>query len=261
VRNQDLEADVRATADVIARLATAVDINESHRANLYARLLRRQRQPSEKSGPFRFRPTWAHGRAFRRRVLLAPPAVAIATALSVFIWSLQIAGHQPTQSAEAARLTQALAQTVPLVTGWSVILHEQRADSSSTIVCEQHGQRLFIRGNKSYLFRDNKWYELESNSNGTISPPSCSFDLQWAFFFLPAQLTTSHSFSIVGALPHNATVEEVRYISHRPGNVSVTVTAWVEKTTGLVSRLDQVIARGDVVIERDSAAYLYTRAQ
>jgi hypothetical protein len=228
---------------------------------LRAALLRRHLELLNQPSRERSWPRWTHVSRLKRRLLLAPPAIAIATALSVMLWSLQIAGHQPTQSAEASRLTQALERTVPLVTAWSVVLREQSADSSTTIVCQQHNQRLFLRGNMSYLFRNDRWYELTPNSNGTVSAPGCSFDLQWAFFFLPAQLTTSHAFSIVSAPRGRSTLEVVRYSSKRPLGVVVRVTARVEKSTGLVASLDQVTTQGNKVVERDSAVYQYTRAQ
>jgi hypothetical protein len=258
VKIQELETDVQSTANIVAEVGASVPPNEAHRVQLRATLLRRQQELLHQRVHARSGWPLARLRRVKRRLLLAPPALAIATVLSVVLWSLQIAGHQPAQSAEAARLDQALARSVPLITGWSVVLREQSADSSSTIVCQQHDQRLFLRGDRSYLFRNNRWYELTRNANGTVSAPGCSFDLQWAFFFLPEQLTASHGFSILSSPRRGAALEVVQYTSRRPDNATVKVTAWVEKTTGLVAHLNQVVSKGTTVLERDSAEYRYT---
>jgi hypothetical protein len=177
-------------------------------------------------------------------------------ALSSVIWSLQIAGQPGTQAAEAARISKAIARTVHSVTGWQVVLRREGNDASQTIVCTMADKHLYIRGTRAYLLQNGAWAELPASSAGLIQN-NCNFNIQWAFAVLPSHLAKGQ-FSVISSSSSRQT-EGFRYRVAGTGGLSAEVTAWVDRHTGLVQHLDQVVMRSGRVVERDTAQYSYTR--
>jgi hypothetical protein len=252
----DLDSDVQQTAQRIADLSQQVAIDLRHKTHLREELLRRHQELTADHTQRAARRLWPRFQRLQRLTLVAPPAFAVLVALAVFVLSPQLGGHQSPQAAEAARLASAAVRTVPTVTGWQVTVHQVRKDieTSSCLVPLHPGQQLFIRDGRVYVYSGGQWYQPTDSHSG------CSFEWQWAFAVLPGRLQ-HHQFTI---LPDQRisgrTVETIRYAVPESGGRKVIATAWFDRQTGLVMRLEHLVKRGHVVLERDVANYQYMRS-
>ena len=116
-------------------------------------------------------------------------------------------------------------------------------------------QHFFVRDGHSYFFDGTNWYRVSISLAGGSS--QCPLELQWAFAILPERLRqgrfTIQTDKTIGA--HRT--EGIQYVVHR-AEVTITVTEWVDRATGLVIRAERVYHRGSVVVERDVADYTYS---
>lgn len=189
-------------------------------------------------------------------MLVASPVLAVAAALALFLSGVGLSGQQAAPSAEAARLTAELVRTVPTVTGVQLTYYRERAGMAEEYQClPQQGQHLYIRDGHTYVFTHNRWYQL----NELSSSGRCPQNWQLAFASLPARLA-AHRFSVLPA----QRVDGIRTIGIRYTVVPrsgdrIVVTAWVDRSTGLMMRLVRVRIRDGVTIARDVADYQYQR--
>src|SRR5437588_12640901 len=119
MNDQEIPSDLQATESRLTHLSRQVPIDLQHKARLREELLRRHQELSAETTQRAAGKPWSRFTRLKRLTLVAPPALAAATALSVLLWALQISGHQTPQAAEAARITRALVQSAPTVTGWN----------------------------------------------------------------------------------------------------------------------------------------------
>jgi hypothetical protein len=174
-------------------------------------------------------------------------------AFSALLWALQISGHQAPQPAEAQRITQALAETVPTVTRWDVTVQRESSDSVSTYQCKYGPvQRLYVRDGQTYLYTSGTWYRVTANH----SHAACSSDLQWAFTVLVNHLQ-QRDLVAQGKLIDGQPIDQFRYLTPGGRQEQVVSTVWVNRHTGLIVRLQRVTLRGSHVVEREFADYRY----
>jgi hypothetical protein len=253
----DLDSDVQQTAQRVADLSQQVAIDLQLKTRLREELLRRHQELTAEQtqrAAARLRPRFQWP---RRLTLVAPPILALLVALAVFVVSPQLSGHQSPQAAEAARIASAAVRTVPTVTGWQVTVRQVRKDTETPYSCLvplHSGERLFIRDGRVYVYAKGQWYVP------TDTHSACPFEWQWAFAVLPGRLQ-HHQFTI---LPDERidgrTVETIRYTLPASRGRSIVATAWFDRQTGLVMRLEHLVMRGHTVIERDVADYRYMRS-
>lgn len=194
--------------------------------------------------------------ARRRLMLAASPLLAVAAVLILFLSGIGLPGQQATPAVEAARITAELVRTVPTVTGVQLTYYRERAGVSEQYEClPQQGQHLYLRDGRTFIFTHGRWYQLDRLS----SSGRCPQNWQLAFANLPARLA-AHRFSVLPA----QRVAGIRTIGIRytmaPGRgEQIVVTAWVDRTTGLIMRLVRVRMRSGSVVARDVADYQYQR--
>jgi hypothetical protein len=254
----DLDADVQQTAQRVADLSQQVAIDLRHKTRLREELLRRHRELTADHTQRAATRLWPRLQWPQRLTLVAPPALAVLVALTIFIVSPQIGGRQSSQAAVAARIADAAVRTVPTVTGWQVTVRQVRQDTETPYSCLvplRSGQQLFIRDGRAYVYTNGQWYVPTDSHSG------CPFEWQWAFAVLPGRLQ-HHQFTI---LPNQRiqgqSVETIRYTLPESGGRMVIATAWFDRNTGLVMRLEHVVMRGHAVLEQDVANYRYTRSR
>ena len=255
----DFDPLLQLTAQHIAELSGRVHIDPQHKARLREELLRRHQELSAGSTQRAAGMLWPRFARLKRLTLVAPPALAAGVICSILLWALQISGHQSSQAAEAARITQALTRTVPTVTMWQVqlTLRQVRDDSTSSYQCVvkfHPDERLYLRNGQVYLYFAGAWHQVTLDQAGS----QCPADWQWAFTSLPARLSQDHpTFAPARSIDHRPT-EQISYTVAVPGQPRIVKTAmWVDRQTGLVLRLERVTLESGKVIERDSANYHY----
>jgi len=256
VDDSTLHDDFSGVARQVRELAHHVDGAQDHRARLRNELLSRH---AALYGPERRRAS--RGVRFptlRRLGLLAAPALAGAVALSAVFWGLQVSGHQNTQSAEAARITQALTQTIPTVTAWHWTVHETVGHRQYVILYSSaltSNQRIYVRYNRVYLYSNGSWAlapaDQWAESGSTADPTMGARDWQWAFAALPEMLQRGDvRFLATRSLAGHATVG-IRYSRLGAGGVRVMATAWVDERTGLLVRMQQMVTRAGKALGSD----------
>lgn len=241
------------TAQRLAELGRRVDIDLQHKARLREELMRRHQELSAESTQRAADTLWPRFPRLKRLTLVAPAALAAAVALSLLLWSLQIAGHQAPRVAEAARITQALAKTVPTVTAWNATVHQEGKDSASSFQCRFGPvQRLYLRDGRTYLFSGGHWYWV---TVGRSAAP-CSGDLQWAFAMLASHYVQRNMVA-EGQVIDGQSTDVIRYVVVEKSVTRVVSTAWVNRQNGLVVRLERVESVAGKVVESESVDYRY----
>ncbi|MGH2447652.1 MAG: hypothetical protein ACRDFS_03500 [Chloroflexota bacterium] len=197
-------------------------------------------------------------RPMPRLAVVVAPALAIVLVAGIIVGALQIGGAQTPQGAEAARITAALARTVPTVTSWQVQLQRTTSRTASSSGCIvpvlPSTDHLYMRAGIPYLYSNGTWYRVSPQSRRG----DCPSGLEWAFVSLPSNLARYHATIHPSRSVEGQSAERVSYaVSLTTGMMRV--QAWVSTRTGLVLRLNRVLVRHGRVIERDSAVYSYHR--
>lgn len=256
----------RETSESVSKLLThmsrQVHLDPKHKARILEELMRRHQElavETTQRAAVTLRP---RSRRLKRFTLVAPPAMVVAAFFSVMVWLAPLVGSQNPQAAEAARLTSALARTAPTVTAWQFTLRYS-GPHHSTLVRRRSStlawyQRLYIRNGGAYLYSGGKWQVIPASQ--PIMPSSTYFYWQWAFARLPKRLS-DHKFAVLTPrLVDGVMADGLRYqLPSQHGAVAV-ATAWVDRKTGLVLRLERDVTRGHTVVEHDVADYRYRRS-
>jgi hypothetical protein len=251
------------TAHRVAELSRRVDVDLQHMARLREELLRRHQELSAERTQRAAGRLWFPVPGLKRLTLVAPTALAVVAALGLALAGLQISGHRPAQTAEAARLAQALAQTAPTVTAWQWTLHQVRGNAPATYGCSLYfnaNQRLYVwpsDGYRVYLYSSARWYQVTAPTHGS----GCQSNWQWAFVLLPADLEGAKPAITPWKPVAGEPSERIVYTRSSSTGVRVRVTAIVGRDSGLVRHLERLTLRGGRVLERDSADYRYERTQ
>jgi hypothetical protein len=193
----------------------------------------------------------------KRLTLVAPPALAVVLVFGLIIGALQATGHHDPQAAEAARLTRAMARTVPTLTSWNVALHRDHRNDTSSFAWKARlsGKQLVVRGRQTYLRTNNQWFAITADETHARR----LFDWQWGFAILPTRLARNQFKLVTPRIIDGRSVEGVRYMLARTAKETIVATAWVDPKTGLVMRLQRDVMSGGRVVERDWADYRYQR--
>lgn len=255
MHDDHLDPDVLSVAHTIADLSRGVEPDPRYSARLRQELLRRHQELSAESTQRAAGTLMSRLTGLKRLTLVAPPALAAALILSVVVWGLPIVSQTPSQAAVAARITRALAQTAPTVTAWQVTVERQRGDADLSTQCNPRltsTQRLYIRGDRAYLWSNQTWYQV------TPSASQCVGGLDWAFATLPSSLSHNNFSLLHGRVIDGRQTDGIRYtVAH--GSREYTSTFWVDRQTGLVLLIQRVQRQGSKIVERDTAHYRYTR--
>lgn len=257
MRDERLDLDIEMTARQIAELEGRVRIDPRHKNRLREELMRRHQELSAGHTQRPARTFWSPMRGLKRLTLVASPALAVLLVAGIILGTLQATGHHDPQAAEAARLTRAMARTVPTVTSWDVALHRDHSNDTASFAWKARlfGKQLVVRGRQTYLRSNNKWYAVTADEVHATR----LFDWQWGFAVLPSRLA-HHQFTLVAArVIDGRRAEGVRYtLTSSPGR-SVVATAWVNPVTGLVVRLEREVLQSTRVVEHEWADYSYER--
>jgi hypothetical protein len=260
MRDPEGDSQLQFTARRVAELSERAEIDLQHMARLREELLRRHQELLVGSTQRTTGSLWPHFARLKRLTLVAPPALAAAIAFSVLLWAVQVSGHQKSQAALAADITRALDRTVPTVTGWQVTLRQTRGNATVDYRADQTlkaGERLYIRNDKTYFYSQGKWYVVTPEKAGG----SFSTGWQWAFAALPARLTQRDLIARPGRAIDGRSTEKIIYTTRTSPREHSVMTAWIDRQSGLVLRLERVTFRNGSVVERDTADYRYTRSQ
>jgi hypothetical protein len=257
MRDDDLDFDVQGAAQHVANLTQRVGIDPHHKNRLREELMRRYQELSAEHTQRAAGKFWPRMTGLKRLTLVAPPALAVVLVAGLILGALQATGHHDPQTAEAARLTRAMARTVPTLTSWNVALHRDHSNDTSSFAWKARlsGKHLVVRGRQTYLRSGNQWFAITADETHARS----LFDWQWGFAILPSRLARNQ-FTLVSARVINGRlVEGVRYALARTAKETIVATAWVDQRTGLVMRLQRDVMSGTRVVERDWADYRYQR--
>ena len=256
MHDDHFEPDILSVARSVADLSCGVDPDPRYSARLRQELLRRHQELSAERSQRAAGMLSSRLTGLKRLTLVAPPALAAALVLSLIVWGLPITGRAPSKAAVAAHITRALAHTAPAVKAWQVTVRRQRGDTDLSARCNPRltpDQRLYIRGDRAYLWSNRAWYQITPHAS------QCVGGLDWAFATLPAHLSHNR-FTLLSSRSVNGTdTEGIRYTMNR-GSREFTSTFWVDHHTGLVLLVRRVVREAGRVIERDTARYHYTRA-
>ncbi len=257
MRDGDLDSDLQGIAQQVAHLSQRVGIDPHHKNRLREELMRRHQELSTELTQRAAGKFWPRLTGLKRLTLVAPPALAVVLVVGLLVGTLQATGHHDPQAAEAARLTRAMARTVPTLTSWNVALHRDQSNDTSSVAWKARlaGKRLVVRGRQTYLRTAHQWFAITADETHARR----LFDWQWGFAILPNRLARNQ-FTLVAPLTIDGrVVEGVRYVLARSNTQSIVATAWVDPASGLVKRLERDVMRGSHVVERDWADYTYQR--
>jgi hypothetical protein len=255
----DFDGDLRTTEFRVIELSRRVDIDAGEKSRLRSDLLRRHRELATGRRRRADRSLWLRAARFKRVTFAAPAALAVTLAVSLTLFALQISGHQRTQTADAAHISQAFAHTVPSISGWRWTLHEQRGSAADAVQFRavlNQWQALRIYYGHPYLYDRGHWtsiaWDMDRMANGIARPT----DWEWAFAILPSLLGDRVT-SLPGATLDGRPVVRFADVSRARGGQKVVVTAWVDAESGLVLRLDRTVRGGQRVLEHDVVDYRY----
>lgn len=256
MNDHPLPPELRHTAHTVAGLVEQTEYNPRHREQLRRDLLRLHHELTA-SAPQAAGSLWSRLSRLKPVRLVAPPALAAALVLGVLAALFTGTGHRSPQTVQAAQMSRALARAAPTVTSWRVSVQQVSGNTASAFPCRMSlstRQRLYIRNGQTYLYDRGRWLRLTSDPLDR----QCPSQLQWPFAEFAGRLAAGKVTILSGSsrLGGHAVVRVV-YASVRPDHARVSATAWVERSTGLVLRLERVVTRGKVVIERSSAEYQY----
>ena len=257
MRDDDLDTSLRMTALHVARLTERTEPNPLHKIRLREELMRRHQELSAESTQRAAGKLWPRITRLKRLTLVAPPALAVVLVVGLVLGGLQATGHHDPQAAEAARLTNAMARSVPTLTSWNVALHRNQRNNASAFVWRTQlaGKRLVIRGRQTYLRSNNRWFAITADE----VKAQRLFDWQWGFAVLPTRLARNQ-FTLIGTrIIDGRPLEGVRYTLLRSARKSIVATAWVDSRTGLVMRLQRDVLIDGRSVEVDWADYRYQK--
>jgi|SRR5579872_4737370 len=258
--DSDLEPDVQETAYRVSRLMHTLPIDASRKTQLRQELLRRHQELSAGNTQRAAFKLWPRLPGLKRLTVVAPPALAGAVVLSVVLWGLQISGHQQPQTAEAARITQALARTAPTLTRWHWTLTVSAAHRTPAVLRWQFAlsptQRLDVQSGRLLLFTDGQWRRISADP---VDNPSLS-DWNVAFAALAVQLSHVHYSLLATRIIQGHRTEGIRFATAPNPSTRVLTTLWVDPTSGLVLHIDRVKTLRNRVVEHDAVDYEYGRA-
>lgn len=256
----ELNQDLRATEIRLRELGREVEISAAARIRLRGELLRRHHELSAQA---RTRPRyrlWSHLTKLRRLPLIAVPALAAALTISATLFALQISGHQRAQTADAARITQAFARSVPGIHEWRWTLHEQHGRGEQAVQFRAvlaSNQALRFYYGQPYLYDNGRWTRIAWNmaraANGIRQPT----DWEWAFAILPSLLKDRVS-NLPGAVLRGRSVVRFADVLSAGRSRGVSVTAWVDAKSGLVLRIQRLVRQGTRLLESDVVDYSYS---
>lgn len=258
--------EIRAVCQLEQRLAELghrVEVDREHKRRLREELLRRYQELSVVRSQRATGMLWAGAFRPKRLTLVAPAALAAASLLLVLAVAVQVSGGPSAQSAQAAQLTGALVRTAPRVTGWEMTLQRLRDNQVSSYECTQPlraDQHLFVRGNHAYLYASGRWYEVTSTwylDSPRRADIQCPSEWQWAFAALPAHLAQG-GYRFVRSVSRPFLVG-IRYSLRQTGNARVLATAWVDRDSGLIRRLERDVLLGRRLVEQEVATFHYAR--
>jgi hypothetical protein len=256
MNHSDLDQDLRLTAQRVEDMTRRVAVDRHHMRQLHAALMQRHRELTRPEvRHVRHRPGLGFLRV--RFALAAPPALA--AVLAVLFVLLQPAGRQPVPVAGAAGLNAALARSAPTVTAWQVTVQTQRPDSADSYQCVvplRASQHLFIRNGQPFLFSAGTWWRVTYHDSGRGCPSS----YQWAFAQIAQHLVRRDFVILSNRQLRGLSTVGLRYASRDGGGNRVVATAWVDRSTGLLTRLERRVFKGQRVVESDFADYSYQRA-
>ena len=257
MRDGELDSDLRITALYVAQLNERIDPNPHHKFRLREELMRRHQELSAESTQRAAGKLWPRITRLKRLTLVAPPALTVVLIVGLLLGALQATGHRDPQAAEAARLTSAMARTVPTLTSWNVALHRTQTNDSSAFVWRTRlaGKRLVVRGRQTYLRSNDHWFAITADEVRAKR----LFDWQWGFAVLPTRLARGQ-FAMIGTrVIDGRSLEGIRYTLLRSGRETIVATAWVDPRTGLVMRLQRDVVVAGRSVEVDWADYGYQR--
>jgi hypothetical protein len=257
MRNDDLDLDVQGTAQHIYRLTQRATADPRHKNSLREELMRRHQELSAEHTQRAAGKFWLQLTGLKRLTLVASPALAAVLIFGFILGTLQATGHHDPQAAEAARLTRAMARTVPTLTSWDVALHRNHRNDATSVVWKARlsGKHLVVRGRQTYLRSDNQWFAITADETHARR----LFDWQWGFAILPTRLARNEFSLVKERVINGRSLEGIRYVLARTPAQSIVATAWVDPATGLVMRLQRDVMNGHRVLERDWADYRYQR--
>ncbi|HZU14773.1 MAG TPA: hypothetical protein VFB58_18195 [Chloroflexota bacterium] len=255
----EFDSDIEETAQYIARLAGRVSLDPAHKTQLRGELLRRHQEHSVESSQRATGSLWSRLTGHRRLTLVAPPALG--GILVAILLGLSLAPHQSAQAAEAARITDALARSAPTVTAWQVTAQQQEGNAANSVQCELRlsaQQRIYVRNGRAYMYSNGTWYALSATNWATYRGCSGEGQLQIAFALLPERLSRGAFALLPARTLHGQRVEGIRYAASAARR-TVTVTLWVDRSSGLVLEATRLVTSGSHVLRRDVVDYSYTR--
>lgn len=256
--NWGLDEDLHDAAERVIALSRRAIPGVEHKAALRADLIRRH---GDLYGPGRPRGSTALMRRWlstRRFSVVAPLAASAALACMVVVGALQISGRQAPQSADAARITTRLIASAPTVTGWQWTLRQTR---NGVPAVQRRGaplrpyQRLYIRDGRSYLYSYGKWF-LVVPQQGT---GPAAFSWQWAIAAIADRLAQRKFTHVPDKVIAGQLTYGIQYVVDKGAGDRVTVSAWLDRHSGLVSRLAASFWSHGKVVESDIADYTYVR--
>lgn len=257
MRDDKLDFDLQDAAQHVDRLSQRVTIDPHHKHRLREELMRRHQELSADHTPRAAGKFWLPLTGLKRLTLVAPPALAVILVFGVILGTLQATGHHNPQAAEAARLTRAMARTVPTLTSWNIALHRDHSNDTSAFAWKARlsGKRLVVRGRQTYLKSNSQWFAITVDETHARR----LFDWQWGFAILPTRLARNQFTLVPKRVIDGRSVEGVRYMLDQSKGQTIVATAWVDPSTGLVMRLQRDVMHGTHVVERDWADYRYQR--
>jgi hypothetical protein len=257
MRDFDLNSDVRGAAQHVATLSQRAVIDPRHKNRLREELMRRHQELSAEHTQRAAGKLWPPMKGLKRLTLVAPPALAVVLVAGLLVGALQATGHHDPQAAEAARLTRAMARTVPTLTSWNVALHRDHRNDTSSFAWKAQlaGKKLVVRGRQTYLKVDRQWFAITADETHARR----LFDWQWGFAILPSRLAHDQFTLVAPRKIDGRSAEGVRYVLVRTRSQTIVATAWVDPSSGLVMRLERDVINGTRVVERDWADYTYQR--
>jgi hypothetical protein len=257
MRDDGLDSELRGAAQRVSQMSQRVGIDPRHKNRLREELMRRHQELSAEHTQRAAGKLWPRMTGLKRLTLVAPPALAVVLVVGLLLGALQATGHHDPQAAEAARLTRAMARTVPTLTSWNVALHRNHRNDTSSFAwkAQLSGKRLVVRGRQTYLRVGRQWFAVTADETHARR----LFDWQWGFAILPTRLAHNQFTLVAPRRIDGRSLEGVRYVLARATQQSIVATAWVDPSSGLVMRLDRDVINHGHVVEHDWADYRYQR--
>jgi hypothetical protein len=254
----DSELAFRHTEDRLTQLSRQVPQDPAFKARLRQQLLSRHEELARGGKRTRLSPWSRLSRVKRVSLTLPPLFAAVATAVAVLVAPM-LAGHQSPQAAEAQRLTPALMRNVPTITGWQWTVHETTGTSTrveryrTSLSASQH---VYVVYGQVYVWLFGNW---RTPGSDLTRPKPSAYDWQWGFTLLNNPLATQNFTILPATRIDGVETEGIRAPLAINGQRAVTVTFWVQRSTGLVFRLERDVTAGSGEIEHDVVDYRYQR--